>query len=245
MDHAIGRRIVWLLKHTWSPEQISKVCKQRGIPMLSTEAIYLWLYENGREHLHLLRRHHRKRRKRRLDRQPRCTIKNRVSIHERPGAVGRQERVGDLEADLMKCTNGYLVTITDRKSLYNLIRKIPDKSAASVEKAMVEALGPIKTAIKTITTDNGTEFANHGAIAAALGVDWYFADPYSSWQRGCNENQNGLIRQFASRKTDLEEIPEQTILQWQKQLNHRPRKKLNFKKPIRFFNQHLSVALVT
>jgi IS30 family transposase len=245
IGYAIGRRIIWLLKHAWSPEQIATVCKQRDIPMLSTEAIYLWLYECGREYLHLLRRHHRKRRKRRLDKQARSIIKNKTSIDQRPGVVERQERVGDLEADLMKCTNGYLLTITDRKSLFNFIRKIPDKSAASVERAMIDTLSPLKASIKTITTDNGTEFVNHQNIARELNVDWYFADPYSSWQRGCNENQNGLIRQFANRKTDLNLISDQTISQWQKQLNHRPRKKINFQKPIHFFNQHLNVALVT
>ena len=247
-DYAIERRIIWLLKHHWSPEQISMVCDQRNIPMLSIEAIYLWIYDQKRkgiDYTHLLRRHHRKRRKRKLDKQPRSIIKNKVSIDDRPDVVNDQQRVGDMEADLVKCTNGYLLTITDRKSLFNYIRKIPDKTSASVHDAMIAALQPLKPNIKTITTDNGTEFALHQQIAKELNIDWFFAYPYSSWQRGCNENQNGLIRQYASRKTDLEQVSNQTIEQWQKQLNYRPRKKLNFQKPIHFFNQHLNVALVT
>lgn len=247
-DEAIERRIVWLLRCFWSPEQIATVCKHRHIPMLSTEAIYLWIYaqkKKGVDHALLLRRHHRKRRKRRLDKQPRSIIKNKVSIEQRPDVVNQQQRIGDMEADLMKCTNGYLLTITDRKSLFNIIRKIPDKTAESVKNAMIKALKPFQSYIKTITTDNGTEFVAHRYIAETLKIQWFFAHPYSSWERGCNENQNGLIRQYANRSTDLEQVSEQTILQWQKQLNYRPRKKLDFQKPIHIFNQHLNVALVT
>jgi len=230
----IERRIIWLLKHKWSPDQISNVCKQRSIAMLSTEAIYLWIYaqkRKGQDHTHLLRRHHRKRRKRKLDKQPRILIKNKVSIDSRPKIVDQQTRIGDLEADLVKCKHEYLLTITDRKSLFNIFCKIPDKASRTVEAAMIKELSPHKNWIKTLTTDNGLEFARHEDIAAALDVDWYFADPYSSWQRGCNENQNGLIRQYAPRKMDLRDVSPEIIKQWQKQLNSRPRKKLNFKPP--------------
>jgi len=202
-DAAIERRIVWLLKCGWSPEQITRVCKQRAISMLSIESIYLWIYEQkrkGTDYAYLLRRHHRRRRKRKLNKQPRCLIKNRVPINQRPQIVAKQKRVGDLEVDLMKCTNGYLLTITDRKCLVNFIRKIPDKSSESVQKAMIETLSPYKQSLFTITSDNGLEFVEHENIAKQLELKWYFADPYCSWQRGCNENQNGLIRQYASRK---------------------------------------------
>jgi len=248
IDEQIVRRIIWLLRHGWSPEQISQVCKQRMIPMLSTEAIYLWIYDQkrkGMDYTHWLRRHHRKRRKRCLNKQPRNIIKNRVSIDKRPEIVAGQKRIGDLEADLMKCTNGYLLTITERKSLVNFITKIPDKSTQTVRKAMISKLRPFKDQIQTITTDNGLEFASHQDIAIELGINWYFADPYCSWQRGCNENQNGLIRQYASRKTDLNKITDQQIKYWETKLNNRPRKKLNFNKPIHIFNQHSNVALVT
>jgi IS30 family transposase len=244
----IERRIIWLLRHKWSPEQISNVCKQRNISMLSTEAIYLWVYSQkrkGKDYTHLLRRHHRKRRKRKLDKQPRTLIKNKVPIIQRPPIVDQQSRIGDLEADLVKCKHEYLLNITDRKSLFNIFCKIPDKASRTVEAAMVEELSPHKDWIKTITTDNGLEFARHEAIASALDVDWYFADPYSSWQRGCNENQNGLIRQYASRKRDLRDVSSGIIKQWQKQLNSRPRKKLNFKPPNQLINPQPCVALTS
>lgn len=244
----IERRIIWLLKHKWSPEQISNVCKQRSIAMLSTEAIYLWIYSQkrkGQDYTHLLRRHHRKRRKRKLEKQPRTLIKNKVSINKRPEMVDQQTRIGDLEADLVKCKHQYLLTITDRKSLFNIFCKIPDKASQTVEAAMIKELSPHKYWIKTLTTDNGLEFARHEAIAAELDIDWYFADPYSSWQRGCNENQNGLIRQYAPRKMDLRGVSPAIIKQWQKQLNGRPRKKLNFKPPNQLINLQPGVALTS
>ena len=245
-DYAIQRRIIWLLKCKWSPEQIVNVCKQRKLPMLSIEAIYQWIYDQkkqGTDYTHLLRRRHRKRRKRLLSKQPRCIIKNKTSIEQRPDVVEQQIRTGDLEMDLVKCKTGYLLTITDRLSLFNLIQKIPDKRAESVRKAVLKMLSPYLMYIHTITTDNGTEFAKHESIARDLDVEWYFAHPYCSWERGCNENQNGLIRQYASRKTDLDEVDEQTILGWQKQLNHRPRKKLSYRSPIDIFANQSSVAL--
>ena len=194
---AIERRISWLLKHDWSLEQIAICCYKKGIPMLSTEGIYLWIYAQPRspfDYTACMRRHHRKRRKRRLTNQPRSIIKNRVSIDERPKEVEEQARFGDVEIDLMKCHNGYLLTVTERKSLYNLIVKMPNKEAATIQKAMLGLPMPFKENIHTITSDNGTEFAYHKAISEALNVPWYFADPYCSQQRGCNENQNGLIR---------------------------------------------------
>jgi len=140
-----------------------------------------------------------------------------------------------MEIDLMKCTNGYLLTITDRKSTYNIIRKIPNKASQTIIDQLVKIKKQYQNIIKTITSDNGTEFAKHKQASKVLNTKWFFADPYCLQQRGCNENQNGLIRQFASRKTDLNTITENQILKWQKILNFRPRKKLNFKKPIEIF----------
>jgi transposase, IS30 family len=230
----IQRRLIWLLKHDWSPEQIALVCAHRGLQMLSTEGIYLWIYEQKRipvDFTDYLRRHHRKRRKRRLKNQPRSIIKNKVSIHDRPPEVAEQQRFGDVETDLVKCQNGYLLTITERKSLYNLIVKLPNKEALTIQMAMIEALNPIKNSIKTITSDNGTEFAYHQTISESLGVPWYFADPYCSQQRGCNENQNGLIRQYFKRDKDLNTVSIDRINQVQEKLNNRPRKKNNFVSP--------------
>ncbi|MBS1775735.1 MAG: IS30 family transposase, partial [Bacteroidetes bacterium] len=205
-DDAILRRIRWLLRCGWSPEQIAYTCRHRAIAMLSTEGIYLWIYQqrkSGKEDLTpYLRIHHRKRRKRKLEKQPRVIIKNKTSIHDRPIIVAQQLRFGDMETDLVKCTNGYILTITERKSLFNFLVKIPNKEAETVKNAIIKTLIPFKHLIKTITSDNGTEFAKHTEIAKELHVPWFFADPYCSQQRGCNENQNGLLRQYLNRKTN-------------------------------------------
>ena len=241
VDPCISRRIKWLLKAGWSPEQIATVCAQRNISMLSTEGICLWIYKQPRmptDLTDLLRRHHRKRRKRRLSRQPRTIIKNRVSIHQRPLVVALQSRFGDMETDLVKCRNGYLLTLTERKSLFNFIAKIPNKEAATVEQAVIRMVQPFKQQIHTITSDNGTEFANHQSISQHTGILWFFADPYQSQQRGCNENQNGLIRQFLKRDTDLEKLSDNQIKIIQNKLNSRPRKKNQFLSPSKLLRLH-------
>ncbi len=242
VDPHITRRIRWLLKAKWSPEQIALTCKLRGIPMLSTEGIYLWIYLQPREKEDLtnyLRRHHRKRRKRRLTNQPRVIIKNKISIHQRPQEVEQQIRFGDFETDLVKCLNGYLLTITERKSLFNFIVKLPNKEAKTVENAIIHTLYPFKNEVKSITSDNGTEFANHQNISKQMETPWFFADSYKSQQRGCNENQNGLIRQFLKRKTDLNVISNQQIVNIQNSLNNRPRKKNQFLSPFKLLRLHL------
>lgn len=243
----VYRRVKWLLKRFWSPEQICKACKLRGIEMLSIEAIYLWIYsqkKKGINYTEQLRRSHRKRRKRRLTKQPRTIIKNKISIHERPIKINKQQRFGDFEVDLVKAQNGYIVTITERKSLLNIIEKINQKEAIQVQQAIIKALEPYKDHIFSITSDNGTEFANHQQIAKELKIDWYFADAYKSQQRGCNENQNGLLRQFIKRDTNLNEIDEKDLKQIQKMLNNRPRKKNKFLSPIKYLilNNHVALA---
>lgn len=239
----IHRRIQFLLKAGWSPEQIAITCRNRGIPMLSTEGIYLWIYKN--RHLHpdqdltsLLRRRHRKRRKRPLLRQPRIIIKNKTSIHHRPCCI--DEQWGHFEADTAKCKNGYLLVLTERQSLYNLIYKLPDKSAQSITKTIVSLKNKIP--IQSITSDNGTEFAQHQNIKDTMNIDWYFADPNRPDQRGKNENQIGLIRQYLNRQTDLINLTDQHIISIQNKLNNRPRKKHNFISPKKI-NRLYNVAL--
>lgn len=244
-DEFVERRIRWLLKAGWSPEQIARTCAHRGLEMLSTEGIYLWIYQQKRypvDYTNFLRRHHRKRRKRRLSKQPRTIIKDRTSIHLRPDIVENNQRFGDLEADLMKCKNGYLITITERRSLFNFIIKIPNKEAKTVRHAIVKTLYCVKESIHTITSDNGTEFALHKEIAGILGIQWFFADPYCSQQRGCNENQNGLIRQYFPRDRDLQNCTYENVQDIQDKLNRRPRKKNNFISPVNLLNLN-SVAL--
>jgi len=234
----VCRRIQWLIKHKWSPEQIVSVCRARRLEMISIEGIYQYLYALKKSGLDLcihLRRKHRKRRKRAHNKHPRELIKDKVNIAKRPKAANKASRTGHMEVDLMKCKNGYLLTMTDRKSTYNIIIKLPNKSSEAVLKALKKIAKKYAWIIKTITSDNGLEFVKHKQAAKCLKAKWFFADPYQSQQRGCNENQNGLIRQYFKRDTDLNQITDEQIMQVQKALNHRPRKKLNFKKPIDVF----------
>ena len=247
-DGAVVRRLKWLLNLDWSPEQIYRTCKSRGIKMMSIEAIYLWIYNNrktGKDYTDNLRRGRRKRRKRKLTNQPRVIIKEKVSIHTRGEVIDKQERIGDWEADLVKAKNGYILNITERKSLFNIMEKVVTKDAISVQQAIINALNPYKNKIFSITSDNGTEFANHIGIAKSLEVDWFFADPYKSQQRGCNENQNGLIRQYIKRDTDLKLMTNEDLKKIQNKLNSRPRKKIDFLSPKKYLISNNFVALAS
>lgn len=236
-NYCLIRRLVWLLRQGWSPQQIASVCSARGLQMLSTEGIYLWIYKHRFDYdtdlTNYLRRRHRKRRKRALIKQPRVIIKNKTPIHKRPLIVAKNIEIGHFEIDTAKCTNGYLLVLTERKTNYNFIIKMPDKSSLSVRCALQNL--QLNIPIKTITSDNGTEFALHQELAKMLHANWYFADQQSPHQRGCNENQIGLIRQYLNRKTDLSKYSNQEILAIQTKLNARPRKKLNYLSPFKLF----------
>lgn len=238
LSYSVKRIIHWLIKRGWSPEQIAATCKQRKITMVCYESIYLYLYKlksKGTDLCIYLRRHHRKRRKRKDSNHSRQIIKNKVHISKRPKSADTASRTGHMEIDLVKCTNGYLLTLTDRKSLFNIIRKLPNKSSSSVISSIQTLISLYLYKIKTITSDNGTEFSQHQIAALLLKANWYFADAYCSQQRGCNENQNGLIRQYFKRDTDLAQVSDAEIIKIQNKLNCRPRKKLNYKKPLEVF----------
>lgn len=130
---------------------------------------------------------------------------------------------------------GALVTIVDRKSLFTFIAKVDSKHADGVTAATIELLKPYKDKLFTITADNGKEFAGHEKIAQQLDLKVYFAHPYSSWERGANENTNGLIRQYFPKGSSFEEITEDEVKKVMHRLNHRPRKTLNYKTPFEVF----------
>jgi IS30 family transposase len=139
---------------------------------------------------------------------------------------------------------GALVTVVDRKSKFTLIKKVSSKQAKEVTKALIEMLLPLKPITKTITSDNGKEFAYHKQVTEALDTDFYFAHPYSSWERGLNEHTNGLIRQYLPKKTDFIQISKEEIITIQNKLNHRPRKVLNYSTPYEvFFTEFDSVKI--
>ena len=169
-----------------------------------------------------------------------------MSIDERPTLVDNKERVGDWEIDTVigKNHKGALVTAVERKTKFSCIRHVHKKEAALVAKALIEMLSPFKKLVHTITADNGKEFSEHEKIAAALEAQFYFAHPYSSWERGLNENTNGLIRQYFPKKTSLSYVDKKDVVAVQNKLNNRPRKTINFATPSQLFLNSL-VALGT
>ncbi len=169
------------------------------------------------------------------------SIPNRVAIENRPPAVGAQERFGDWEADLVLGAHqqGVIVTLFERKSMLLRVAVLPSKHAEGVALATIEALLDMpKSWLRTITYDNGTEFFNHEQVAKALGVETYFADPYASYQRGKNENTNGLLRQYLPKKTSFKDLTLERLLGYVNEINDRPRKNLGYQSPREVFNQH-------
>ena len=224
----------------WSPEQISGRMRLDGLPSVSHETIYRYLQrdkENGGAlYLHL-RHKHKRYKKRYGSNDRRGQIPNKVSIEERPSVVDDKKRIGDVEIDLIigHHHKQALVTVVDRKSKFTLIKKITHKQSSLVEVALIEMLLPIKQWLHTITSDNGKEFATHESVATCLNADFYFCHPYSSWERGLNENTNGLIRQFFPKGSEFTHITQAQIMEAQNNLNYRPRKSLGYKTPAEVF----------
>ena len=233
-----------LIEHDWSPEQVSKVLTASGMPV-SHEWIYQFIANDkamgGKLYRHLRQGHKRYRKGKRTKAE---AIKNAVSIDDRPAIVDSRERFGDWEIDtvLGKHGTGAIVTLLERKSRFFLIKKVNSKSAKDVTAATIELLMPYKTHVHTITADNGREFANHEEIAEALEADVYFAHPYSSWERGANENANGLLRQYVPKGSDLREVSEDVISLAMARINYRPKKCLGFKQPAVIFKEMCMAA---
>ena len=242
------------LSELWSPEQICGRLKERGLPSVSHEAIYQRIYADKRNGgtLHRTLRCQKTRKKRYGGRERRGTIPNQVSIEQRPAIVNSRKRFGDWEGDLVIGAGWQqaLVTLNERKSRYSLIAHVPFKTARAVSATIISALRPFAACVHTLTTDNGKEFAQHERIAKKLDADFFFAHPYASWERGANENMNGLIRQFFLKKMRFNSITAKDIAFAMHRLNHRPRKCLGFKTPHEVFMKHLhscrnAVALQT
>ena len=228
-----------LIEHDWSPEQISGVLTGSGMPV-SHEWIYQHIAEDkvngGKLYKHLRQGHKRYRKGKRVKAE---VIKNAVSIDDRPAIVDSRERFGDWEIDtvLGKHGTGAIVTLLERKSRFFLIQKVDSKSAKEVAEATINLLMPYKEHVHTITADNGREFANHEDIAAALDTEFYFAHPYSSWERGANENANGLLRQYVPKGSNIREVDDDVISLAMARINYRPKKCLGFKQPAVIFQE--------
>jgi transposase, IS30 family len=221
------------LLEQWSPEQIS------GHAAISPETVYQRVYADKRAGGLLWKnlRCQKLRKKRYGKAERRGTIPNRLSIDDRPAIVETRSRIGDWEADTVigKNHRQAIVSIVERKTGFTLIRKVERKTAQAVSQAMIGLLTPYQKKVRTITSDNGKEFAGHEEIANKLKADFYFAHPYSSWERGTNENTNGLIRQYFPKNRDFTTITQQEIDTAMDRLNNRPRKRLGYKTPSQVF----------
>ena len=262
-EKALGRRAnakvqigaaVWKiveekLRQDWSPEQVSGWLKREGRPSLSHEWIYQHILADkaagGDLYSHL--RHHKKRRKRYGSYDRRGKLPNRVSIEERSELVEHRERLGDWEVDTLvgKGHRGALVSLVERKSRYTLLGPVKRRQADLVRHATISLLLPFVDQVHTITGDNGKEFAEHMQIAETLKAVFYFAHPYSAWERSTDENTNGLVRQYFPKSTNFSKVTNAKALSAADKLNQRPRKCLAFRTASEVFFEHLSVALVT
>ena len=227
-----------------SPEQISGYLRRHYGSFLemqiSPEAIYLWVYKHeSREAItRFLRRKHRYRRNRKAKGVHRGGIKNRVSIRERPHAIENREEVGHWEGDLIigEKQQSSVGTLVERSSRYTILVQLDSRDSETVVSKFISFLKRIPPHLRrSLTYDNGTEMALHERLLSEIQTKVYFADPRSPWQRGSNENTNGLIREFLPKSTDLRVHSEEKLGGLSALLNRRPRKILNFNSPERVF----------
>jgi IS30 family transposase len=236
------------LRLDWSPEQVSGWLNRQSAIQVSHEWIYQYILADkqagGDLYRHL--RCQKKRRKRYGSYDRRGKMPNRVSIEERPAIVEERTRIGDWEVDTLigKRHRQAIVTLTERKSRFSLLAKVDQRTADQVGDTVIKLLQPVADRLHTLTADNGKEFADHERIAHALRVDFFFAHPYAAWERGTNENMNGLIRQYIPKTQDFAAVTNALLFWVMNRLNHRPRKCLDFQSPFEvFFDQ--SVALMS
>ena len=229
------------LREDWSPEQIAgqlpNLFPNDKNMRVSIESIYVWIRGNksigGTMYKHL-RQSNKKRRKRYGSGGVRGQVVNRKSIDQRPESANNRSRYGHWESDTVegKKGTGYLVTHVERKTGFLIASYLPDKKSETLNVESVRAFSRIPSQlIRTLTTDNGKEFAGHESLEKRLECSIYFADPYSPWQRGQNENTNGLLRQYFPKGSDFSKLTRDQIAQAVSLLNHRPRKKHQYKTP--------------
>lgn len=230
------------IEEDWSPEQIAGRLKDDDVVSLHHETIYQYIFDDkkaGGELYTHLRHQNKTYRKRYGTTRNRSGIPNRVDIDERPEVANNRERIGDWEGDTIigKNHKGAIVTMDERKTKLRLAAPLPGKKALAVKDAMIALLQPIQQFVKTITFDNGKEFTQHESIAKELSCDTYFAKPYHSWERGQNENANGLLRQYFPKSMELVDVSVRQVIDAVHKLNSRPRKCLGFKTPYEAFKE--------
>ncbi|MDO6424924.1 IS30 family transposase [Saccharophagus degradans] len=238
-----------LIRQDLSPQQVVDYLKVHKNLSLHHETLYQLIYANKAaggdlyKHLRVVSKPYRKRYGS-YDR--RGKIKNRVDIDERPAVVAQRKRIGDWEGDTIMGKNrqSALLTLVERKTLYTVIIRLTGKHADLLAQAAITGMCALKDRVETITFDNGLEFSEHEKIALALNADIYFAHPYASWERGINENTNGLIRQYFPKGTDFNLVSDEAIQQVMDRLNNRPRRTRGCRSPNELF-MGLRVDLLT
>jgi IS30 family transposase len=231
------------LRLQWSPVQISGWLKKNGYAKaVSHETIYRHIWQDKRSGGSLykeLRHHGKKYNKRSKGTAGRGCIPNRIDIKERPPIVEKKSRLGDWELDTIigAGQSGAIVSMVERASKLTKLARVSRKTAEETETALIEKLNPVREFVRTLTADNGKEFANHQKVGCALGADFYFATPYHSWERGLNEHTNGLVRQYFPKSKRFDQVSDDVLEKVEMLLNNRPRKILNFSTPQEVFTQ--------
>lgn len=235
------RRVRALLDRQWSPEQVSGHLRKHQLLSISHETIYRYIWADRRAggNLYLQLRGARKRRRKRYgyyDSRGRLAGKRHIS--ERPACVQHRRRIGHWEIDTVMGTGSKhcIVSMVERKSGYLLIGKLKARTTQETTMRTVGLVRRHRDRVETITADNGTEFHDYAAIECATGTTFYFATPHHSWERGTNENTNGLIRQYLPKGTSMTRLTQPHCNAIAKQLNTRPRKRLDYRTPEECFN---------
>ena len=238
LDHPAHHRlrgwIVSCLQKGWDPSMISGRMRAEGFVTVCAETIYAWIYSStwavAEKLYQYLRQGKKKRTKHKGRSAQRSKIPNRVSIHDRPAIVDKKTRVGDWEGDSVVYTHKHAInTVNERMSGLVAFTKLTRRTAEQTARAVIRQLS--NKIAHTITFDNGSEFTQHGEITKALGVAVYFADPYSSWQRGANENLNRQLRAYLPKRSDIRDLTQEELDNIAWELNNKPRRKLNWHTP--------------
>ena len=229
------QQVIQGLQRHWSPEQIAGRGRRTGTLHISHETIYRYLWydrEAGGQLYRLLRRAH-KARRRRMGRLPRRGVRRGRPISARPASVARRRRIGHWEIDTVAGarTRDCLVSVVERKTGYLLLGKLADHTAAAFTARSFRLLRGQRHQVRTITADNGSELSGYRTIERRTGARFYFATPYHAWERGTNENTNGLIRQYAPKRQSLAGLTQRDCTRIARQLNTRPRKRLGYRTP--------------
>lgn len=249
-DRKIRQAVCRGLRAYWSPDQIAgRLEREHGDDSsrrISHQTIYAWLNarqgcgEDWQRYLRLRGRPPRRARKQARRESP--------SIEGRPGRINQRLRYGDWEGDTLVGANhrGGLVSLVERKSGYTLLARVDRLAAKPVNERTYQRMGSLPKALRrSVTFDNGPEFQGYEELTKRLGIEVYFAEPYSAWQRGTNENTNGLVRQFFPKGSDLARTPERHISRVENLLNDRPRKRLGYRTPAEVIAHRCKIAVGT